>query len=878
MQTKDRLKKLAWIMAVELALMPSAFAQDPVAAEPAPESTAVGEPAPATVEAAPAEAASTETAAAAPSDAPAAAPETAAPADDGGGAPQSSGSRVFEEIIVTAQKREENLADVPIAVQAFSAAALDARGINSTQDLMKATPSLDFGVQAGDFASVFLRGIGSEAWLTSDPSVASYTDGVYYSFTPSLIQDLGGIERVEVLKGPQGTLFGRNAIAGAINVITKEPDFEDRSVTIDNFTGSYSGRHGQDSAVGITKTTIFANVPLTDTFAMNVSSFFEYDRQQWGKGSTIGGDFGSSPEPIPAKKIYSARVKARWMPNDTFELRSTVWATKRDGTATLAANIRPTPFGNLVQGVTGTDEQHRIVNPGLPIYGHLQSTVGILQPIIYGDWFDTKLITSVQVHSNPYNYDYDGAGGDPGDERGDFASFLVKRHYAQIQEAELNLTSNDTSWGADWLTWSAGGFYFRNTQGFDPVEVTVGGLNAAELAGVGLPTDLADALSQVTLPDGTTLGTGGGLTPAYALSNIGTLRTESWSGYFQTTAKLTDWFALTLGGRHQNERRGVLESKTDIRYGTSAITPPVFDWKNIGARDSRDNPVTGGTLPFTRTISGFSPKVTLDFKPFLAWGDEDTLLYATWQRATKAHSYNAFAFYYRPAYVPPETIKAYEVGLKGSLFDGAMRYSTAAFFYQLTNLQTQFISLLNGGALSLDVAGNAESKGIDFDITTFILPSTFDSLVMTLNGAYIDSTYTKYENGDGQDPTTGIFGDNVRNYTGNRTTRTPKYSGSVALTNTWQIPGGPLEASANAYYNSGFFYVASEDPRYEQEAYIIGGAKVSYLWEKNRFRTTLSVENIGDVFYTGGTLILDPGMLASLGLQRMVGLKFQYTF
>lgn len=788
-----------------------------------------------------------------------------APATTDDGQPRASNSRAFEEIIVTAQKREENLADVPIAVQAFSAEALDARGINSTQDLMKATPSLDFGVQAGDFASVFLRGIGSEAWLTSDPSVASYVDGVYYSFTPSLIQDLGGVERVEVLKGPQGTLFGRNAIAGAISVITKEPDFEDRSVTVDNFTGMYAGRHGNDDAIGINKTTIFANVPLTDTFAMNVSSFFEYDSQMWDDESTVGG------KPVPAKKTFSARMKMRWMPSENFELRTTVLGSKREGTATLAANIRPTPFGSLVQGVDGGDEQRRNVNPGLPLYGHLGSTVAIINPIYYHEWFDTKLIGSYQVHSNPYNYDYDGA-------ESPVASFIVHKHYAKIQEAELNLTSNDTSWGSDWLQWSTGAFYFRNTQGFDPVEVTVGGINPADIdASIPGLAQLQQQLSEgITLANGTVLPLLNldPNTPLYALSNIGLLRTESWSTYLQVTAKLTDWMSLTLGGRYQHERRGVLESKTDVRIGTEPVQ--AFQWMDFGARDARNpNPFDPNErLPFTDVTKGFTPKVTLDFRPF----DNDTLFYVTYQEAVKAHSYNAFAFYFRPAYVPEEEITAYEVGAKGSLFDGAMRYTVGVFQYDLTNLQTQFISLLNGGALSLDVAGDAESKGVDFDITTFILPSTFDSLVLNVNGAFIDAIYTRYENGDGQDPQTGLFQDNTQNYTGNRVTRTPDFSGSVGITNTWQIPGGPLEVNLNAYYNSGFFYVASEDPRYEQPEYMTGGAKVSYLWERHNLRTTLSVENIGDTFYTNGTLILDPGMLATLGNPRVVGLKVQYTF
>ncbi len=801
--------------------------------------------------------------------------QPAAPASDVGEAePQQRRrlSRVVEEIVVTAQKREENLSDVPISVQAFSADALDARGVQSTMDLMKVTPGLDFGVQAGDFASVFLRGIGSEAWLTSDPSVASYVDGVYYSFTPSLIQDLGGVERVEVLKGPQGTLFGRNAIAGAINVITKEPDFDDRSITIDQYFGSYSSRKD----LSVTKTTLFANMPITDTFAMNVSAFYEYDAQQWTEDATIAG------KPIPAKTTFSGRLKARWLPTEDLELRATLLGSKREGTSTLAANINPTPLGQLL-GIDGVKERARSPQTDLPMYGHLTSMVGALTGIYSAPWFDTKLILSKQVHSNPYNYDYDGS-------EVPFASFIVHRHYAKINEAEIQFLSNESSWGADWLTWAAGGFYFANDQGFDPVELTVGGLDPLNLSGINLlglldnpllanTVGLVDAITDRLQQPIPVLGNLLNGFPSYGLSNTGMVETESWSVFLQATAEITDWFSLTLGGRYQNEFRGVLDSRTALRVGNPGelgFREELFVWQR--ARDARGGLILG--VPFGNMRSNndvtkaFTPKVSLDFRPF----EDDTLIWLSGQRAVKAHSFNAFAFYLPLAYVPEETIDAFELGAKGTLFDGSVRYTAAFFHYEIQNLQTQFISLLNGGALSLDVAGNSRSIGFDFDIAIDVLPSYFDGLALTLNGAFIDAKYTEYQDGDGQEPTTGLFLDNFWDYTGNRVTRTPEFSGSMSLSNTWLVPGGTLEASGNLYYNSGFFYVPSEDPRYEQPAYTTLNAQLSYYWERNRLRATLVAENLTDEFYTTGTLVLDPGMLATLAPPRTIGLKLQWTF
>lgn len=268
-------------------------------------------------------------------------PEVAAPASK---KPRGS-SRVLEEIVVTAQKREEDLMAVPISVTAFSPEALEARGVNSTTDLMKVTPALDYGTQAGDFTSVYIRGIGSEAWLTSDPSVATYVDGVYYPFSPSVAQDLGGIERVEVLKGPQGTLFGRNANGGAINVVVKEPDFEGRLVNLSYGTSVAKG-YMQN------RTNFFANVPLTDTVAANVSAYFTTDDTYWTKDSTLAG------EPFPDTKAASMRLKLRWLAAENVDLRFTVLGSKRDGTATAAAPITRTRLGEvtaaLVPGLPGT--------------------------------------------------------------------------------------------------------------------------------------------------------------------------------------------------------------------------------------------------------------------------------------------------------------------------------------------------------------------------------------------------------------------------------------------------------------------------------------------------------------------------------------------
>ncbi|MGQ0619710.1 MAG: TonB-dependent receptor [Panacagrimonas sp.] len=795
-------------------------------------------------------------------------------ADDGANAahaPERTGStsRLLEEIVVTAQKREENLADVPISVQAFSAASLDARGISDQAGLMKATPGLDVGSQAG-FVSLFLRGIGTEAWLTADPSIASYVDGVYFPYAPSIVQQFGAVERVEVLKGPQGTLFGRNAVGGAISVITKAPDFDEQETEVETAIENFD----------TTRLKVYTNIPITDTFAMNMSAFYA-SGNPYLEGSTSG----SPALALNEESSKGIRLKARWAPLDELDMTFGVVRTHAQNNGALPLNRNPSLLGKLA-GVPPAGKYETHVDERL--YLNFDTTVYQGEIVYNAPWFDLKLLASDQFNSQPYNYDFDGS------ER-PLVSFDIPVHYGDIQEAEIQFLSNEGTPGSDWLTITAGVFLFKNEQGFDPIRVTVGNLNPTALAqetGLPVPPGLQAAFDNF-------YGAAGGFVdflnelnaanpllqplelpplpqadePFYTVENTALVETDSLSEYLQVTAKLADWVSLTLGGRYQNEQRGVLKSDTNLQLLGDDSRVRLLTWTQ--ARDA-----DGRAVPLSDRTKKFSPKVSLDFHPFtddtLGMG-ADTLLYASYQEATKAHAYNAYAIYLRPAYVKPENTTAYEVGLKTTLFDGLMRISTAAFFYEVKDLQTQFVSLVNGGAVSFENAGTAESKGFDFDIATEVFPSLIENLSMTFNGAFIDAVYTEYTSGSGYNPTTDIFSSN-NDYTGNRNTRSPKRSGSIALTKLWNIPGGALEVGADYYYNSGFFYTASNDPDYEQPEYGLLGGFVGYTYEPWDARITVFGKNLTDEYYTAGIIATDFGSNYSVAPPLQYGVKLSISF
>ena len=183
-------------------------------------------------------------------------------------AAQGASDSVFEEIVVTAQRREQSIYDVPVAISAFSPETIERQGITDLVDIGKFVPNLNVtGFSAGHTSSAnpFIRGIGLQDHLiTTEPGVGVYVDGIYLGRQVGQNWNLTNIERVEVLRGPQGTLYGRNSIGGAINIITRKPgDEEGGKVSL--MAGS-RGRLNGDA---------YTNMRLTDQLAMSFTVAYQ---------------------------------------------------------------------------------------------------------------------------------------------------------------------------------------------------------------------------------------------------------------------------------------------------------------------------------------------------------------------------------------------------------------------------------------------------------------------------------------------------------------------------------------------------------------------------------------------------------------------------
>lgn len=729
---------------------------------------------------------------------------------------------LIEEIVVTSQKREELIQDVPLSVQAFSAEKLDVLGVTNAVDLPRVSSGLVITETLG-FVTTFLRGLGTDAFVFADPSVAFYVDGIYNPAPTTASKDFGVVERIEVLKGPQGTLFGRNAVGGAINIITAAPSFEQPEASVNVSYEDY----------GATRTRASVSIPLDDTFAFGVSGFYN-NGENYIDGRVDG-------KPLPRNVEKGGRIKLRWMPSDFLELNLAASTVSSTGLkSSYAVNTHPSLLARAL-----------LIQPQDPYAGSLNEAPDVRfdesiysgQVTVFTDWFDIKLLGGIQDSESVSGLDFDGSPLP-------VVYLAVNPNIQQLKSAELQVVSKDTSWASDDFKWIVGGYYFQGHAGYKDGDGRIAGTQldaAARVAGIALPQGLRNILDTL---DGLPVPTG-------MIGFSGLLDTHSVSGYAQATYDFNDVVSLTLGGRYQVEKRDIDESQAYARTqnGARILIP--------GQNFSCDT-----DAQWCSVSKDFSPKVGIDFHL-----NEDSLLYLSWQTASKSGTFNTVNLYDKPEYVKPEKISAYELGIKTSAFDGLVKANAALFYYDLDELQTQFVSLLAGGAITFENASAARVYGGDFDVIAQLVPELVDDLVLTLSGSFLpEAKYTDFQNGSGFNQTTGVF-QQGNDFTGNRIVRSPKFSGTVGLFKTFSVPIGAVEVGADYYSNSGFYYLAQNQPNDYENRYGLLGARATLVVDAWNFRLTAFGTNLLGTEYNVSRFTEDFGTLDARAPKAVYGIR-----
>jgi iron complex outermembrane recepter protein len=472
-----------------------------------------------------------------------------------------SGGRVLDEIVVVAQRKSQVLQDVPIAVNAVSGDELAKLGLSNSSDLPQVVPGLTF-ITTGPAATPFLRGIGSNAGNPNDePSVATYVDGVYIASPSAALMSFNNLERVEVLKGPQGTLFGRNATGGVIQYITKDPSFEpevDVSVGYGNYRTS--------------EASLYATAGLTDTLAIDVAIQGRSQDEGWGKSTVTGSD-------IREDSNSAFRTKLLFKPTDNFTAKLSGDYSEYDTSMLIYT---------LPEGVPGIDGL-------LPPDGFYDSA----SHITYKNQGEPMVL--IRQRGGSLNLDYDT-------DNYRFVSITAYRESKESYWAEADATALPVVEGAlprstenlsqefqvmsngdQWLDWVAGIYLFENDSGYDNVEFSGLAFSNPPFSGIGFFQMQAHQ------------------------------ETDSQSVYFQGTGEIVSDTDLTLGLRYTEEEQTV----DTLVFGQSVPAPnekgfDEFTWRvalnhrvndDVMVYASQNRGIKGGGFDLlTPGSGGFDPE------------------------------------------------------------------------------------------------------------------------------------------------------------------------------------------------------------------------------------------------------------------------------
>jgi iron complex outermembrane receptor protein len=360
--------------------------------------------------------------------------------------PDSDDAKRFDTVMVTATKREQDIRDVPVAMTAFTAETMARQGIVDLTDVGKFVPNMNVtGFSAGHTSSVnpFIRGIGLQDHLiTTDPGVAVYVDGVYLGRQVGQNWSLANIERVEVLRGPQGTLYGRNSIGGAINIITAQPD--------DEFSGRFSSTVGTRGRVN---SDIYVNGALSETVAASFSGAYV---RRGGIGKFLNVD---AKRDVGENRDFSGRLSVKWQPTEDFSLL--VALDGNDGEGGLrpyTTLIDEVPNGGLFQA--GFRNSDVAANPFDNNTGQLDQTetsnsaygVAVTADYAFNENLSAKLLFSDRSSEYKAGLDDDSL----------FENFIT---FPEVGEADQ--TSVELQLSGDYGVWDfVGGLYYFTEDGF----------------------------------------------------------------------------------------------------------------------------------------------------------------------------------------------------------------------------------------------------------------------------------------------------------------------------------------------------------------------------------------------------------------------------
>lgn len=716
-----------------------------------------------------------------------------------------------EEIIVTANKVAENVQDVPIAVSAVTGDALEAAGTTSLENIGDLVPSVTFrkGTTSANSA-IFLRGVGTITFsIAAEPSVSTVVDGIVLSRSGQAFSDLVDVERIEVLRGPQGTLFGKNASAGLVNIVSKggSDTFEGEA----NFGAFEGGEYrGRLAVAG----------PLAENLTARVTGFYgSY------KGNITNVFTGTK---VNGYERYGARAIIDWEPSDgaKFRLIADGFRANDDccaeitGVSRGAVNDRELnlPGLNLASGIF-RGENERFVNHDL-VTRTLDRQWSVTAQGDF-DVFSGHTLTFVTGYRNWRNTEV---------REGDFLPRATVGN-AQLHDlgavetdqysVELRLASDQ----ANAFRYQVGAFYWAsdNFQAFrrDGVTCATSTLPADPRTGA-VPCNLASTATTV-------------FPSAYSESNV---EVRNFAIFGQFTYDLTEKLSLTGGLRWTKDDLDFVHVRAPgvNRLTRTPATGPGIS--GVGA---------GGTLPLgngTNTSAGGSSNDNISGKAVLQYAaTDDVMTYVSYTRGYKGPAFNVFFNHTAPNNAVPideETSNAYEAGIKSRFADNRAQVNLAVFQADYKGFQANNFVLLNGAVITnLTNAGTVRTRGFELDA----LLNAADGLDFNASVAMADAKVRRFN----PNPITNA--PDARN--GTRLPLAPKWSGNIGV--SYESGLEKLGVDARVYFNTSFNWTGRQFSDLGNsgpiDSYGIWNASLGFSDPDDKYRLTFHLKNITDNSY-----------------------------
>ncbi len=743
-------------------------------------------------------------------------------ADNTPAATPSSGNSGISDIVVTAQRRAENLTSVPLSISAQTGQTLQATGIKQLSEMKFDTPGFISAAGTG-YTQIYIRGIGNGVFVGADPSVATFVDDIPHVYG-SLVEDLVNVDRVEILKGAQGGLYGRNASGGVVNIITKQPSDKfsaDARVTAGNF--------------GTIQATASVNKTLSDRFACifsitrnqhapnlkNVAFKNPYPANATASLLDPGVPLNSLSHPgkVNNQDLWSFDTKLRVKLTDRFKITVGMDYTDKhdaDGNGWITTNPAG-QYGTYVfllntyaPGVTPVPQWPTLTLKSQKVYGAYPNTSwtedygGSIKAELNTDFADFTSITAARWNNSQFQGD---VGAAPVPIAG-FSTDFRRRFFYQ----ELRAVSN----GSGPFMWLGGVTYFR-----DHVDASI------------LSVLLGDFLPPTT----------------------STIHTTNYSIYGQGAYDITDKLTVQASVRYANEKKSV-------------TFPAGFG----GTFASGGLPVARPAITSETKVHKFIPAATLSYKV------DGGVIYARYAKGFKTGGPNPLV---RPDRLPPgspgltlkpETVDTFEVGYRATLFDRKVQFTSAIFYNKYKNID---VTTSGNGVLNGDISnalinlGTARTYGAEASIVWRVI----QPLTLSVNLGYLNAKYQKAV----FQTTSLLLGINA---SGNTMILAPKFQGGFSV-NLDQPLNDSTRLKANVLYSyiSHHYFTASDatNPRASQSAYSLVNMRLGVTVMNDRLGLYGFVNNVFNkhyfVFGSSGTFAFE-----NPGTPRIIGGTVEVKF